>query len=405
MVYYTRVSANDYQRLLVTLNILKTQVDTKQQSGDYATTTDIANLQTQINGKQTSGSYATTTQLSTLQTTVDGKQVSGDYMTRGGEQTLTANITAPTGTTYTFMGAKPSEIACLSGLTSSIKDQLDGKQVSGSYATTTQLSTLQTTVDGKQASGDYMTRGGQQTLTANITVPASNTYTFMGAKPTEIAYLSGLTSSIKDQLDGKQATGTYMTRGGEQTLTANITVPASNTFTFMGAKPTEIAYLSGLTSSIKDQLAGKQPSGSYATTSQLSSYLPLTGGSISSTLEVSGVTTLSGGFRATGGAITVTKSNINNATAVFFAYDGDLGKPSIGLYAWSIRRNTNWAAGEDNWSMGLVSINTTTGIVYHWVYSASNLTVSASPNQNGGFSFTNNYGAGASYTLRMNKLI
>ena len=351
MVYYTRVSANDYQRLLVTLNILKTQVDTKQQSGDYATTTDIANLQTQINGKQTSGSYATTTQLSTLQTTVDGKQVSGDYMTRGGEQTLTANITAPTGTTYTFMGAKPSEIACLSGLTSSIKDQLDGKQVSGSYATTTQLSTLQTTVDGKQASGDYMTRGGQQTLTANITVPASNTYTFMGAKPTEIAYLSGLTSSIKDQL------------------------------------------------------AGKQPSGSYATTSQLSSYLPLTGGSISSTLEVSGVTTLSGGFRATGGAITVTKSNINNATAVFFAYDGDLGKPSIGLYAWSIRRNTNWAAGEDNWSMGLVSINTTTGIVYHWVYSASNLTVSASPNQNGGFSFTNNYGAGASYTLRMNKLI
>ena len=41
---------------------------------------------------------------------------------------------------------------------------------------------------------------GIQTLTGNISA-SSDTYTFMGAKPSEIAYLSGITSSIQTQLN------------------------------------------------------------------------------------------------------------------------------------------------------------------------------------------------------------
>jgi hypothetical protein len=50
--------------------------------------------------------------------------------------------------------------------------------------------------------------GGVQTLTSNITA-ANDTYTFMGAKPSEIATLSGIGStSISTQLTNKlDATG------------------------------------------------------------------------------------------------------------------------------------------------------------------------------------------------------
>ena len=124
--------------------------------------------------------------------------------------------------------------------------------------------------------------------------------------------------------------------------------------------------------------------------------------SIAGTLGVTGITTLSGGFNATGGAIQVTKSNQANLGTVSFSYS-DLGSPPIGYYVWTIRRtDQTWAAAEDNWAMGRVTINTTSGIVNHWVDTSSNLAVSASST---GFTFMNTTGVTASFVMRLNRLI
>ena len=64
-------------------------------------------------------------------------------------------------------------------------------------------SQLQTQLNSKQDSLDRkLGVGGVQTLTDNITATA-DTYTFLGAKPVEIAYLAGVTSNLQTQLNGR----------------------------------------------------------------------------------------------------------------------------------------------------------------------------------------------------------
>jgi hypothetical protein len=70
-------------------------------------------------------------------------------------------------------------------------------------------------------------------------------------------------------------TSNTMTLGGTQRLTANINA-ASDAFAFMGAKPSEIAQLSGTKRKIQTQLdeldASKQPKGNYALASEFKSF-------------------------------------------------------------------------------------------------------------------------------------
>ena len=84
--------------------------------------------------------------------------------------------------------------------------------------------------------GKLMSLSGIQTLTGDITL-SPTTYIFSGALPTEIGYLSGVTSGIQTQL------GTCMKLTGTNTLTGKITL-APTTYKFSGAFPTEIGYLS-----------------------------------------------------------------------------------------------------------------------------------------------------------------
>ena len=80
------------------------------------------------------------------------------------------------------------------------------------------------------------------------------------AKPSEVAYLLGVSSSIQTQFNNKQANRLCMTLGDIQTLTSNITA-AVDTFLFLGAKPSEVTYLAGASSNIQTQLNNKQASG------------------------------------------------------------------------------------------------------------------------------------------------
>ena len=132
---------------------------------------------------------------------------------------------------YTFFGAKPSEIAYLSGASSNITNQLIEK----------------------------LSRTDNQTLGGNITCTTNPSgYTFIGALPSEVAYLAGKTSAIQAQLNGKQAACTYMSPSGDQFLGGNVTCLVNpNNYKFFGALPWEHAYLSGVSSAIQTQLTGK----------------------------------------------------------------------------------------------------------------------------------------------------
>jgi hypothetical protein len=103
---------------------------------------------------------------------------------------------------------------------------------------------------------------GQLSLKANLVGPQTfvNTHTFSAATPIN---LSGLTASRVLQLDSSK----------------NVQVSSVTT--------TELGYVSGVTSSIQTQLNGK------ANTTDLANYLPLTGGTISGNLTVAGSTGIS----------------------------------------------------------------------------------------------------------------
>ena len=87
---------------------------------------------------------------------------------------------------------------------------------------------------------------------------------------TELGYLDGVTSSVQNQLNGKQATIT----GGATTITgSNLTANralisnGSGKVAVSNITNTELNYLDGVTSNIQNQLNGKQASGSYMTLS------------------------------------------------------------------------------------------------------------------------------------------
>ena len=80
----------------------------------------------------------------------------------------------------------------------------------------------------------------------NVTIAATTT----SLTANEVTYLSGVTSAIQTQLNNKQASGLCMILSGAQTLTGSITA-AVDTYLFLSAKPSEHAYLSGVSSNIQ----------------------------------------------------------------------------------------------------------------------------------------------------------
>ena len=82
---------------------------------------------------------ATPTELSYLHGVTSAIQTQLDNaIKKSGSTSLTGNVSLSG--PYTFSGASPSELSYLSGVTSGIQAQLNNKQVSGSYATTADLS-------------------------------------------------------------------------------------------------------------------------------------------------------------------------------------------------------------------------------------------------------------------------
>ena len=148
------------------------------------------------------------------------------------------------------------ELANLSGNTANIQTQLNGKQATITGAASTITSTNLTSLRALQSDAN-----GKVSV-SSVTI-------------TELGYLSGVTSAIQSQLNSKQATLT----GAASSITSNnltdnrvLVSDASGKVVASTLTTTELGHLSGVSSAIQSQLNGK-----LATTAQAVDSLKING--------------------------------------------------------------------------------------------------------------------------------
>lgn len=218
------------------------------------------------NGKITNSTVSTTELgylvgvTTNVQTQLNGKQAT---LTGAVSTVTTANLNADivvisnSNGKLTSSSVTNTELGYLIGLTSNVQGQLNGKQATLTGATTTTASS---------------------NLNANIVVTSDSNGKLANSAvtSTELEYLSGLTSNVQGQLDGKQATLTgATTTTSNSNLNANIVVisDASGKLANSEVTSTELGYLTDLTSNVQGQLNGKQATLTGATTSVSTSNL------------------------------------------------------------------------------------------------------------------------------------
>jgi len=171
------------------------------------------------------------------------------------EDTITGAATTITGTDLTASRALTSsatgkvevsavtstELGYLDGVTSAIQTQIDGKE-----ATITGAATTITSSD----------------LTASraVTSSATGKIEVSSVTSTELGYVSGVTSAIQTQIDGKQATITgAATTIDDADLTASraLVSDGSGKVAVSDVTSTELGYLDGVTSAIQTQVDAK----------------------------------------------------------------------------------------------------------------------------------------------------
>jgi fructose-specific component phosphotransferase system IIB-like protein len=212
---------------------------------------------------------------SAVQTQIDGKQAT----IIGAATTITnSNLTVSRAVVSDASGkidispTTSTEIGFVSGVTSAIQTQLNGKQATITGAAST-ITTANLTVDRALISD----AGGKVTQSATTSA--------------EIGFVSGVTSAIQTQLNGKESTIT----GAATTITSSdltvsraLTSDANGKVSVSATTSAELGFLSGVTSSVQTQLNGKQATGDYITalTGDVTASGP---GSATATLADSGV--------------------------------------------------------------------------------------------------------------------
>ena len=255
---------------------------------------------------------------SAIQTQLDGKQptITG-AATSIDTETLTASkvLISDSSGKVAVGSATSTEVSYLSGVSSAIQTQMDGKQAIVSGVSDTEIgyldgvtSAIQTQIDGKQA-------------------------IVSGVSDTEIGYLDGVTSAIQTQIDSKQATITGAATTIDDTdLTASRAVisNASGKIAISDVTSTELGYLDGVTSAVQTQIDSKQAILTGATTTVTGSNLTASRAVVSNSsgkVAVSDVTDTELGYldgvtsgiqsqldsmqaTITGGAVTITDTDL-----------------------------------------------------------------------------------------------
>ena len=255
---------------------------------------------------------------SAIQTQLDGKQatITGAATTIDTEALTASKVLISDSSGKVAVGSATStEVSYLSGVSSAIQTQMDGKQAIVSGVSDTEIgyldgvtSAIQTQIDGKQA-------------------------IVSGVSDTEIGYLDGVTSAIQTQINSKQATITGAATTIDDTdLTASRAVisNASGKIAISDVTSTEIEYLDGVTSAIQTQIDSKQAILTGATTTVTGSNLTASRAVVSNSsgkVAVSDVTDTELGYldgvtsgiqsqldsmqaTITGGAVTITDTDL-----------------------------------------------------------------------------------------------
>ena len=213
---------------------------------------------------------------------------------------------------------------------------------------------------------------------------------------TELGYVSGVTSSIQTQLNGKQATGSYITAltgdgtatgGGSAAFTLATVNPnvgnigsasSAATFTVNGkglitaASSVAILITESQVSNLVSDLAGKQPTGNYITalTGDVAASGP---GSSSATIQANVVSnsklaqmaTLTIKGNNTGGtanAADLTVAQVNAILPIFTSTLNGLAPSSGGGTTNFLRADGSWAAPSGTGTVTSVSVTTANGI-------------------------------------------
>lgn len=227
-------------------------------------------IQTQLDGKQNAGSSVSSVSGTTNRITSSGGStpaidISSSYV---GQTSITTLGTIGTGTWqgtaiadgYLGTGINANKIGSgtvsntefgyLDGVTSSIQTQLDSKLSSGSYVTSISGTTNRITSSGGSTpaidiSSSYVGQSSITTLGTITTGTWNGTAVADGylgtginankigggtVSSTEFGYLAGVTSAIQTQLNGKQASGSYITASSTDTLTNKNLTSGTNTF-------------------------------------------------------------------------------------------------------------------------------------------------------------------------------
>lgn len=211
-------------------------------------------------------------------------QIALDLKANSANPNFTGTAALPS--TTSIGSVTSTEISYLGGVTSAIQTQLDTKAPTASPTFTgtvslpsttaigdvssTELgyvngvtSAIQTQIDAKQAT----ITGGATTITATdlsaskaLISNAQGKVAVSTVTDTELGYLSGVTSGIQAQIDGKLATSTasstYAPLSGP-TFTGTVTLPSTTSIGDVSS--TEIGYLNNVTSAIQTQLDAKAP--------------------------------------------------------------------------------------------------------------------------------------------------
>ena len=80
-------------------------------------------------------------------------------------------------------------------------------------------------------------------------------------------------------INSKQPKGNYLQINSQDIVPLKSDIVTQGG-TFNGATSTEMSYLEGVHTYVQDQLDGKQPTGNYALKTDLTQYLPLSGGNM-----------------------------------------------------------------------------------------------------------------------------
>lgn len=223
--------------------------------------------------------------------------------------------------------------------------------VEGESLSAYQGKVLKDAVDGKQAS----ITGGASTITSsNLTASralvsnGSGKVAVSAVTATELGYLDGVTSAIQTQLNNKVTNSFTASRALGVNASGNVAVASTTT--------TELNYLSGVTSNVQTQLNSKQASITGGATTITSSNLTASRALVSTSagkVGVSAVTSTELGYLD--GVTSNVQTQINNITPVANSSNYDKDK----MNDISVTNNVNFDMGSFQLTKGswLVTLN------------------------------------------------